>query len=408
MKYDFELDLKSRNSLSLLIERVKSNSTVLEFGPANGRMTKYLKEKLNCKVYAVEIDEKAAKDVSHYTEKTVVDNIENYNWKQEVKNIKFDFIIFADVLEHLTDPKKVLESVGPFLKDRGSILISIPNIAHNAITLGLLRNEFNYSPTGLLDETHLRFYTQKTFDSLIETIGYHKVYETAVYMSPKDTEFAIDYDDVPDEVGMHLSKLPWGEMYQLIYEIKKVKVDLVSDFLNEYKTYSKYYTQLFIDNNQGFCEESSIKYFVDISKDIQSFSFDLSSFKNITNLRFDPLNESCVLEIDEIILVRQDNSRINLTASTSSNACSNTEKGYFFDTDDSQFYFKNFAVENIKQLTITFKLLHVGKDALHECLHEKDQKIDEISNELNTIYARRSWKLIKKIDNFFELFEKRG
>lgn len=60
-KYNFELNLNDRNSLSLLINRIKPNSIVLEFGPANGRMTKYMKEQLNCKVYAVEIDEMCSK-----------------------------------------------------------------------------------------------------------------------------------------------------------------------------------------------------------------------------------------------------------------------------------------------------------------------------------------------------------
>ena len=63
-KYDCELNLEDRNSLSVLVGKVKPNSLVLEFGPANGRMTKYMKERLNCKVYAVEIDEDAAKDAA--------------------------------------------------------------------------------------------------------------------------------------------------------------------------------------------------------------------------------------------------------------------------------------------------------------------------------------------------------
>ena len=107
-KYDCELNLKDRNSLSILVERIKTNSVVLEFGPANGRMTKYMKEQLNCKVFAVEIDEQSARDAAQYTEKIVLDSIENYSWKEEFKNIKFDYIIFADVLEHLYFPEEVL------------------------------------------------------------------------------------------------------------------------------------------------------------------------------------------------------------------------------------------------------------------------------------------------------------
>ena len=229
-KYDCELNLKDRNSLSILIERVRPNSIVLEFGPANGRMTKYMKEQLNSKVYAVEIDEDSAKDAEKYTEKIIVDSIENYTWKEEFKNIKFDYIIFADVLEHLYYPEKVLLNVKEFLKEDGSVLVSIPNIAHNSIIINLLKNEFNYNPTGLLDNTHIRFFTKKTFDELIEKTGYFISYETAIFLNPENTEFRNSYDELQPEISQYLRNLPCGEIYQLIYEFGKKQTDKISEF----------------------------------------------------------------------------------------------------------------------------------------------------------------------------------
>ena len=78
--YDFELNMTSRNSMSLIISRIAENSTVLEFGPANGRMTKYLKEILGCTVYAVELDEESAKDASEFCEDILVGDIEEFKW----------------------------------------------------------------------------------------------------------------------------------------------------------------------------------------------------------------------------------------------------------------------------------------------------------------------------------------
>ena len=109
MKYDFDIDLETKNSLSIIINRIKPNSMVLEFGPANGRMTRYLKEVLNCKVYAVEIDKEAAKDAKRYCEKILVDDVEKYTWLEVYKDLEFDYIVFADVLEHLYYPEKVLK-----------------------------------------------------------------------------------------------------------------------------------------------------------------------------------------------------------------------------------------------------------------------------------------------------------
>jgi len=234
-KYDYELDLKTRNSLSILVSRIKQGSLVLEFGPANGRMTRYLKEQLNCIVYAVEIDKQSAKDVATYTEKIIVDSIENYSWQKEFKGLKFDYIIFADVIEHLYYPEKVLKSINAFLASDGSILISIPNISHNSVVMGLLKNEFNYSPLGLLDNTHIRFFTKKTFDSLIEKCGYFRAYETATYQQPENTEFNYKYSDFNNAIANYLASLEHGEIYQLIYELKNYSTKLYSDFKKPHK-----------------------------------------------------------------------------------------------------------------------------------------------------------------------------
>lgn len=82
-KYDFDLDMNNTNSLSIMINQIKRGSKVLEFGPANGRMTRYLKEMLDCKVYLVEIDEKAGKEALQYGEDLLVDDIETYSWKKK-------------------------------------------------------------------------------------------------------------------------------------------------------------------------------------------------------------------------------------------------------------------------------------------------------------------------------------
>ncbi len=217
--YNVPLDLETKNSLSLIISRIKENSTILEFGPANGRLTRHLKEQMNCKVYCVELDEKSAKDAEPYAEKMLVDSIENYTWCKEFSETKFDYIIFADVLEHLYSPKQVLEKSKLFLKDKGSILLSIPNVAHNAVIMDLLQGKFTYRSTGLLDETHIRFFTKTTLDEMIDEVGFFSVYKTATFVPPRETEFAYSYSEFDTSISKYLEKLPNGEVYQFIYEL---------------------------------------------------------------------------------------------------------------------------------------------------------------------------------------------
>ena len=425
-KYDCELNLEDRNSLSVLLKRIKPNSVILEFGPANGRMTKYMKEQLNCKVYAVEIDETSAKDAKQYTEQIIVDSIENYKWQDEFRDIKFDYIIFADVLEHLYYPEKVLNSVREFLKEDGSVLVSIPNIAHNAIILGLLKNEFNYSPTGLLDDTHIRFFTKKTFDSLIQKCGYSTAYESAIFIEPSNTEFHNEYEETTLEVSSLLKSLSCGEIYQLIYEVKKYETTIVSDFMDEYKIFGKYFIQLFIENENPISEENSIKYPVSQTTELQNFEFDLKDFGNIKNLRLDPLNDSCVVNISQIYLVLKDDSQIDLKANIQANVCSHHGDSYFFEFFDPQIYFENIDFESlsIKKFVIELIYNHIAKDAVHVCANQiamdknyiiknqnqtienQNQTIKNINDELISIYMSKSWKITRPLRSFMRMIKK--
>jgi len=82
-----------------------------------------------------------------------------------------DVIVFADVLEHMVDPAAVLSAAVPLLEPGGRIIISIPNVAHLTTRFQLLFGSFTYTDRGILDRTHLRFYTRRTVRSLVEGCG---------------------------------------------------------------------------------------------------------------------------------------------------------------------------------------------------------------------------------------------
>ena len=287
-KYNFDLDLNVRNTLSLIIKRIKPNSKVLEFGPANGRMTKYLQRELRCSVYAVELDEKAAQDAATYCEEIIVGNIEDYEWLKQYQNIKFDYIVFADVLEHLYNPQKVLAKAKQLLHAQGSVLVSIPNIAHNVIIMELLENRFTYHPVGLLDDTHIRFFTKKSLDELVEKIGMFKTYETAVFISPEHTEFHKSYGNFSPEITSLLKQRVLGEAYQYVYELKLQKQKLESDL----KPYMEF--KLFCDHGDGFSEENVVIAEFENGK----VFFDLRDInKEIKCIRIDPLEKAVKFQL---------------------------------------------------------------------------------------------------------------
>lgn len=89
---------------------------------------------------------------------------------------KFDVIVFADVLEHFVHPEDVLSQARALLVPGGRIVISIPNVSHLSVRLQLLMGSFNYTDRGILDRTHLHFYTKKTLTKMIVGAGLDTIY----------------------------------------------------------------------------------------------------------------------------------------------------------------------------------------------------------------------------------------
>lgn len=84
---------------------------------------------------------------------------------------KFDYVLCADVLEHLRDPMRTLSILKTYLKPTGHVIASIPNVAHMSIKANLLVNDFTYTPIGLLDCTHIHLFTHKSIASGLSQIG---------------------------------------------------------------------------------------------------------------------------------------------------------------------------------------------------------------------------------------------
>lgn len=82
---------------------------------------------------------------------------------------RFDAIVLGDVIEHTVDPLKTVECALDFLEPGGILIISVPNIAHLSVRILLALGRFNYTDRGILDRTHLRFFTRKTFQDLLES-----------------------------------------------------------------------------------------------------------------------------------------------------------------------------------------------------------------------------------------------
>jgi len=155
-----------------ILKRIRPGSRILEVGCAVGMLTQHLRDDLGCRVTAVEINPVQAEISKAYAEKMIVGDITSSMTWSEIAD-EYDHIIFADVLEHLAYPWETLCRCRGVLKSEGTLLASVPNVAHFSVRLGLLRGRFEYTESGILDSTHLRFFTAKTAVELFTRSGYH-------------------------------------------------------------------------------------------------------------------------------------------------------------------------------------------------------------------------------------------
>lgn len=153
-----------------MIQLVGKNKKVLDVGCATGQIDKRLTQN-DCEVVGIEKDRQAAKLARKYCKKVIVGDIEILT-KLPFPKKYFDIIIFGDILEHLRQPLDVIIKLKKYLKNAGYIVCSIPNVANWVIRLKLLFGRWEYKEMGLLDKTHLRFFTFKTAKSLIEKAGF--------------------------------------------------------------------------------------------------------------------------------------------------------------------------------------------------------------------------------------------
>ncbi len=144
---------------------------VLDVGCAAGRLGEELKRRLDGRYVAgIELDAAAARTAATRLDDVFVIDIEESLPPIEAGSL--DCIVFGDVLEHLREPETALRRLGGLLADDGTVIISVPNVQHASVVKAVFRGDFMYQPEGLLDGTHLRFFTGMSFMKLMCDAGF--------------------------------------------------------------------------------------------------------------------------------------------------------------------------------------------------------------------------------------------
>lgn len=219
--YQIDLDPRAENDARIIASKyIPSNSIVLDVGSACGDLGLMLHKQKNCEVYGMEFNYESieiAKNTKAYSKIHQVD-LNNFN-ELDYENYYgyFDCIVLLDVLEHILSPNEVLLKLVKLLKKDGSFVISLPNVAFGNIKLQLLTNHFDYTETGILDKTHVKFFTYRTIATLLSDAMFEVLDCTA-----KVADVSFSGFKVPSCVKKYIRKDPQSFVYQYVLKAKPV------------------------------------------------------------------------------------------------------------------------------------------------------------------------------------------
>lgn len=158
-------------SHELVIDLVPPGSIVLDVGCASGYVARALLDRGAKAVDGIELDPVDAEAARAACRTVIVGSVEDPTTIERLTDGTYDAIVLADVVEHLRHPEEALRTLVPKLRSGGRIVLSVPNVAHWSVRVGLLRGRFRYEDVGLLDRTHLRFFTRETLLELLDDAG---------------------------------------------------------------------------------------------------------------------------------------------------------------------------------------------------------------------------------------------
>jgi 2-polyprenyl-3-methyl-5-hydroxy-6-metoxy-1,4-benzoquinol methylase len=210
-----EIDLESGSVHADIARLVDTGAHVLELRSTAGSMSRVFADR-GCTVIGIEVEPGIAPGAEEICERVIVGDLDSLDLDRELGGERFDAIVAADVLGHLRDPLDAVKRLKPFLKENGSFVISVPNVAHGSIRLSLLEGHFDYRGVGFLDSTHLHFFTRGSLEELLNQADLGLVVMHRHDLNLDASEVPFDPATVPAAIREQLEKDPDARTYQFV------------------------------------------------------------------------------------------------------------------------------------------------------------------------------------------------
>ena len=301
--------------------------------------------------------------------------------------------MILDVLEHLYSAEKLLINAGKLLKPDGKILISMPNIAHNSIIINLYNNKFVYTQDGILDDTHVKFYTYASFCNLLHKCHYRIICKEAKQIPVGMNEVEATYNDVPKSVEYFLRTRPLADIYQFLFVAEKNESNSIDE--TSFKPMSlpetQYKVQIYFDGKAENIREyisnpQNIDLVIDVPKENYKF------------VRIDPIEYKGVLQILKVEGQR-DSGYIQLQIDET-NGIEIADDVYFFPEDDPNVYVR--LKDGISKLHFVCRCHDVNSDQMDIFFRISDRQKQQ-TNLLNQ-FEREKDSLQNAISRFSDSY----
>lgn len=308
--YERVAGLARRTSLDALVNLVPPETEVLDVGIGDGALGERLKRERRCSVDGVTLSAAEAQRAAAQYRRIEVADLNQAPLHALFAGQRYRVIICADVLEHVVRPGAILDSCRELLADDGWLLISVPNVGYGGLMGELLAGDFTYRLEGLLDRTHLRFFTRRSLLRLLKERGWHADRVDAVTVNLPDSEFAAGFDRLPPSVWRYVLTMPDALSYQFVVRARleampaELRVDFQPEILPSPAAVPTYSVLLYLRSGLEYCEDQKVMAAALIGEDRQTVRFPLpAGGEPLVGMRLDPADRPGFLHLHAIRLL---------------------------------------------------------------------------------------------------------
>ena len=301
--YERAVDGGSQDSLSIIARLIQPGESLLDLGMGAGGLGRYISQRQPLVADGVTLNPAEAELARAWYRSAWVADLDQSDLLALIGEHRYDVIVCADVLEHLKTPEKVLAQCRALLKPGGRLITSVPNAGYCGLVAELIQGDFRYRPEGLLDSTHLRFFTRKSLMRFFDDNGWTTASVVTTRRELLESEFKAEFDQLPPAVARHLLALPDALTYQFVSVLQPggAIADHSGTAVTQGAAHALFSAQIYLGVDGGFDEATKLLTTGQMGVAEQTLIFTIPSSQTpYSRIRFDPADRPGFFRLHEL------------------------------------------------------------------------------------------------------------